>query len=156
MTARPYNDCSDPLNEITDAEFDEFLHSPDTDIFVAYDWDIYVKRTWLGYAKAKSFRDKFEPGELPAQTQIKQAVRAAKAKWWHRSPVRIGQTFVLQPVGKKYAALAAWGAPCGNLQGHNFTDQDIDFVLQQDNVTAVVFDQFGVGTYYELDAQDAG
>lgn len=139
---------------ITDEEFDAFLHDENTDIFIAYDWDIYVKKTLLGYAKAKSFRGVLEPGDLPAQTQIKQAVRKAKAKWWHRSPVRYGQTFVLQPVGKKYAALAAWGAPCGNLRGHSFTEDDINFILGQDNVTAVVFDQFGVGTYFEAEPED--
>lgn len=131
---------------MTDEELDEWMKDPRTQIDIAYRYDEYIQRTLFGYKLAHSFRGHIEPeAVLPPKKNIKAAIKKAGAK------VRIGETFVWSPEAGGATVFRKWGVPCGNLQGHDFTIDEINFVLSMPNVYAVVFHRDDMVVYYEAD-----
>lgn len=120
---------------LTESEFESFLHDPKTRISIAYDTDMYFEKTWFGFKPAKSFKGTYAIQPELDNKKLRKITRKSK--------LRRGETFVVQPYSlggsTQYTALRRWGASAGNLQGHDWTEEDVDFLLAQENVNAIVW-----------------
>lgn len=103
--------------------------------YIIYDDTIFLRKIDGGFAIAEDYTGVVRHDhQLPDIDEIKKLIKQAGKPFKGKR-----DRFVLVNLGDGYKAYQGWGIPSGNLFNRTNTQQDVQFILSQDKVEAVIF-----------------